>query len=347
MKCWFSLLIFLNIIATGFSQKEIDLRVPYSFEWKNETKRDWSFLENVLEGKNIVGLGESLHGAKEYSEVKLELIKYLHEALGFNVLAMECDMGLLGIANLTRDQFSDSLFLQKTFYPIWHTEANLKLVKYLKRNPNLKIIGFDMQFFSIDTYKGQLKNITNTEKLEKLTDFQKLAHYYKTIKSRYSEKGLIEKRDSIMAKNLEWIISDFYKNEKVIVWAANAHLSKVKNSEFSFMGELMANKYGDKFYSIGLFHSLGNPMHVLRDTYYINNAELLPELSLQGKLLESKKQNLFIDFKNLKQTKKMAWIYEKVNHVIDTERTFEVLNLSRSFDAIVWFREVTHPTYLF
>ena len=51
--------------------------------------RDLEFLAPLLAGRRIVQLGESSHGAAEFDEVKVRLVHFLHERLGYDVLAFE------------------------------------------------------------------------------------------------------------------------------------------------------------------------------------------------------------------------------------------------------------------
>ncbi|KAA5540566.1 erythromycin esterase family protein [Adhaeribacter rhizoryzae] len=75
-------------------------------------------------------------------------------------------------------------------------------------------------------------------------------------------KGL-NLRDEYMAKNLHWLASNTYKNEKIIVWAANGHVNKgalneehetaVSNNITRPMGYVFTNIAGnlDKTYILG------------------------------------------------------------------------------------------------
>ncbi len=56
------------------------------------TNEKWIPLNESIKDKRIIALGESLHGVKEYNTTKIELIQYLHEKEGFNVLAIESDV---------------------------------------------------------------------------------------------------------------------------------------------------------------------------------------------------------------------------------------------------------------
>jgi erythromycin esterase len=108
---------------------------------------DLRFLESQLEGKRIVQLGESAHGVAEYNQLKVRLIRYLHEELGYSVLAFESPIYECSVANTVA--LLDEL-LQCPF-PVWHTREGLPLFEWLTEQrqggaaPPLRLAGFDMQ----------------------------------------------------------------------------------------------------------------------------------------------------------------------------------------------------------
>ncbi|HEV7993374.1 MAG TPA: hypothetical protein VGP25_16230 [Gemmatimonadaceae bacterium] len=53
---------------------------------------DLRFLATTLQGKRLVQLGESGHGVSEFSLAKVRLIKFLHEELGYDVIAFESSL---------------------------------------------------------------------------------------------------------------------------------------------------------------------------------------------------------------------------------------------------------------
>lgn len=59
----------------------------------SQTTEDLSFLKEAVQDKRIVVLGESTHGAKEMNQSKIRMIKYLHEEMGYDVLAFETGLG--------------------------------------------------------------------------------------------------------------------------------------------------------------------------------------------------------------------------------------------------------------
>jgi len=57
-------------------------------------------------------------------------------------------------------------------------------------------------------------------------------------------KNYNETRDKEMAKNLIWLLANKYANEKVIVWAANTHIMKSRDT---FTGKVLFNNMGTNF----------------------------------------------------------------------------------------------------
>ncbi|MFK7946910.1 MAG: erythromycin esterase family protein [Saprospiraceae bacterium] len=248
-----------------FAQKNKSFKKPLTITNSKFYTKKWRFLKPVLENKRVVALGESLHGVKEYNESKLEIIKYLHEEMDFNVLAIESDWIMNYYGNLYRNQVEDTLLLKEMFTPVWHTETHLELVRYLQTHPKLKIIGFDVtrDITDIESLTESLKTLgiddnPNIDVLKK--QYSKIIELYKNEKHFSAIENT--NRDSIMAMNLEWIIDELYPNEKVIISAANAHIQKVQDNPFLYMGKLLHQKYQNDYYSIGFFHALGNPVHI-------------------------------------------------------------------------------------
>ncbi|MEH7456928.1 erythromycin esterase family protein, partial [Bacillus sp. JJ1127] len=113
---------------------------------------DLEFLKEVLKDKQYVFLGESSHGVAEYSTAKVRLIKYLHENLGFDVVAFESHMGDAAIASteLTTNKFGNTYGIMKKalYLTPWNNKQTAPLFDYIlnkKETNSLSFIGFDMQ----------------------------------------------------------------------------------------------------------------------------------------------------------------------------------------------------------
>lgn len=106
--------------------------------------RGLSFLDTLLQGKRIVMLGESSHGTEQYSQVKGELVRYLQEKLGYNVLLFESPMAACSYLPLTKDT-SAALRVRASLQSFWHTRTVTALFQYAQQH-GLMIGGFDPQF---------------------------------------------------------------------------------------------------------------------------------------------------------------------------------------------------------
>jgi erythromycin esterase len=111
---------------------------------------DLQFLKPLLDGRRIVQLGESGHGVAEFNKVKVRLIKFLHQEMGFQVMAFESSIFDCFYSNDHEDEFSAITLMRQSIFGVWHTEEVLELFEYIKEtqeteNP-LILAGFDTQF---------------------------------------------------------------------------------------------------------------------------------------------------------------------------------------------------------
>ncbi|PHA82274.1 erythromycin esterase family protein [Bacillus toyonensis] len=115
-----------------------------------QTNEDLSFLKEKVKDKRIVLLGESTHGAKEINQSKVRMIKYLHEEMGYDVIAFETGFAEANAVNQNLDQFTALQAMKKSLYGVWHTEEILELFQYIKdqkeKGTPLILTGFDAQF---------------------------------------------------------------------------------------------------------------------------------------------------------------------------------------------------------
>jgi erythromycin esterase len=104
---------------------------------------DLQFLKLVVGDRRLVQLGESGHGVSEYDHLKVRLIKFLHQEVGFDVIAFESSIYECYRANQTADQHSAMN---------WHAEEVVPLFAYIKSTREtarpLTLAGFDTQISS-------------------------------------------------------------------------------------------------------------------------------------------------------------------------------------------------------
>jgi erythromycin esterase len=113
------------------------------------TFTDLQFLKPLLQGKRLVQLGEGWHGMKENSQMKVRLIKFLHEEMGFDVLAWESPIFGCHTANVAVERESATQLMQRCAYGVWWTHEVLELFEYVKETQTtarpLTLAGFDIQ----------------------------------------------------------------------------------------------------------------------------------------------------------------------------------------------------------
>lgn len=110
---------------------------------------DLDALKPLLQDKRIVYLGESSHGAAEYNSAKTRLIQYLHQELGFNVVAFETNLGNAASAYGHIRAREPVATMKDSIFGIWHAQETVPLFQYIKDTHNTKtplaLAGFDMQ----------------------------------------------------------------------------------------------------------------------------------------------------------------------------------------------------------
>jgi erythromycin esterase len=110
---------------------------------------DLAFLEPIMQGRDIVELGESGHGVAEFSQAKIRLIKYLHEQLGYDVIAFESSILSCYLANEQSSQLTPKTFMQDSIFGVWSTTDVENLFSYIQSTQStahpLTLAGFDVQ----------------------------------------------------------------------------------------------------------------------------------------------------------------------------------------------------------
>ena len=118
-----------------------------------EFTTDFSRFDNLaafkesLKHVEIIALGENTHGLGEVFRTKTEVVKFLHEELGFDMVVFESGYG---DAALAWDQLETLSPLDYTLsfnsYFYYHCEELKELIEYVKtRDRELSVQGFDCQ----------------------------------------------------------------------------------------------------------------------------------------------------------------------------------------------------------
>jgi erythromycin esterase len=149
----------------------------------DKDRNDLKPLNDVLKDVNIVMLGEEAHGEGNVISAKIKLIKYLHEQLGFDVLAFEAGFYSINKAcsDIKNDMVIDSVLNNGVLGPWSEMNEFSPLITYISSNKKSKapfsLYGFDCQFSN--TYSNTItKDIESTfTGISELSDAEKHSFY--------------------------------------------------------------------------------------------------------------------------------------------------------------------------
>lgn len=141
-------------------------------------------LRGKLGSVSVVMLGEPSHGEGNIMEMNIDIIKYLHEEMGFNTIAFESGFYDLYKAQKIIDSggnLEDAV--KSSIFPIWTSTCEFQeLIEYIHENrAELKIVGFDCQLtgdYSISESLDDLQDLFKSNDLESEVDFEFLQHVF-------------------------------------------------------------------------------------------------------------------------------------------------------------------------
>ncbi len=140
----FIFIVFLFFIACkGQSDYNSDIQFTSNLtEFKNLAN-----LKEALKDVEIIALGENTHGLGEVFTVKTDLVKYLHEELGFTMVLFESGFGDAALAWEQIDSLSAELYTTTFTSNFYYKSKEIEgLMQYVKnQNKDLVIQGFDCQ----------------------------------------------------------------------------------------------------------------------------------------------------------------------------------------------------------
>jgi erythromycin esterase len=117
-----------------------------------DTFPDLGFLRGIIGSRRLVQLGESGHGVAEFNHAKVRLIKYLHEQMGFDVIAFESAVYECYGADARAAVAPASSTMRDCIFQVWHTDEVVPLFEYIKSthatSRPLRLAGFDTQISS-------------------------------------------------------------------------------------------------------------------------------------------------------------------------------------------------------
>lgn len=156
---------------------------------------DLAMLKPLLHDKRIVFLGESSHGVAQFNLAKTRLIQFLHQEMGYNVLAFESGLGDVMNAQGKIDKQAALQTMKDAIFGVWWTKETLPLFEYAKTTQAtekpLVLAGFDIQQQGAFTNGNWLQN---PQLAQQFSDAEKqLAEWSssKDVKGYQKEKRLL------------------------------------------------------------------------------------------------------------------------------------------------------------
>ncbi len=151
---------------------------------KLDDNYDFKEIAKSIKDKQFVFLGEQHHGDLSTFQLKSKLVEYLHDSMGFNILAFEGDFFALNYQNDTINFDSRNLrFYKHNIMPVWSECVffdkfiNDAFINQSNEKPKLKLVGFDCQPSGALTYKilpQYLKGVIQNYDIDKMMFLDKL-----------------------------------------------------------------------------------------------------------------------------------------------------------------------------
>jgi len=166
--CWTNIADWTDLMSDSLLTIEIIPAIPsvdtnYTIWLNNKYNRidirsltsknfsDLQCFKQYIENRTLVQLGESSHSTKEYSQIKIRLIKFLHEQMGFDVIAFESGFFECFYTNENILNITETEAIKNSIFSIWGTSM-IELFTYIKETRStshpLILAGFDCQYTS-------------------------------------------------------------------------------------------------------------------------------------------------------------------------------------------------------
>lgn len=126
-------------------------------------------IKQLIGNAQVVLLGEPTHGDGHIFKLKTEMVKFLHQEMGFSVLAFESGLVDLALANQAIAAGENTTkALENSVFNIWTGSAQFRpLLHYIEeQKTSLKVAGFDAQLtgtYSTDLFVDEIQKLLTSQ----------------------------------------------------------------------------------------------------------------------------------------------------------------------------------------
>jgi len=159
-------------------------------------------------------------------------------------------------------------------------------------------------------------------------------------------------RDEMMAQNVEWLLDEAHRGEKVILWAHNFHIGTDTGQASKPMGASVRSKLGAAYYALGFSVAGGEVRAVGNHGLGVYSMPPATPGNGDGVLALSGMPTFFLDLRSLaKGSELFRWMSEAHSfysvgarwNQSDPESNKSVFSMALSFDGVVFIRD-GHPS---
>ncbi|AZQ64854.1 hypothetical protein EI427_21755 [Flammeovirga pectinis] len=251
--------------------------IPFSIFAQTVTpvqKNDFSFLKNEISNDTkFVFLGEAKHRYKKIFDTQIDIIKYLVDSMGYNMVTFESSYYNLEKANENIEKGASKLSeYRSNIFPIWTQHSNFDTLVNFLDDRDVKIRGFDNQFTNrnlrphisgdFNKYQEQIQNYELWEEAVIQvgeTYIPKKGVTYSDLHSIHQklfdvinkdQKIDIKRRDFLIAtlSNINSLIEDYYRDhiDTLTNDTFKAYNSNTRDSLMAENLERLSNNYPNK-----------------------------------------------------------------------------------------------------
>jgi erythromycin esterase len=282
-------------------------------------KQDLQFLKNEIGDKHIVFLGEATHFDGATFEVRTQIVQFLMEEMGFEVILFEAGMYDLMKANKQFQETGEAESIRKSLWGFWRAQQWQTFYSFIgqrkEARKNIEFAGFDCKFsssygFDNNNYSRFWETVFKEKNpaILKNENFISYMAVWKDIESGYQNSGMkgglakirykMSKKEKQSFRNLStWVADELRKidentlaqmvksNDESIIAYSDLRLIKLIFNKKSI---IPINNRRDELMAENIIHLLKNvypdkKIIVIGATYhFIRNNNLIEPIRIQG-----------------------------------------------------------------